>query len=201
MNKEAKTNCEIHPLLKSRWSPRAFKDRPAETEKLQRMLEASRWAPSASNIQPWIFFIGLKGDPAYKKIFETLVEFNQMWAVNAPVLILTCGKITTDDNETPNGIWQYDVGQSVAHMTFQAMEDELYVHQMTGFDALKAAELFSLPEDIRAVSVMAVGYLGDPGMLHPRMQKSELAERERKGMDTFVFSEKYGTISGIIGTL
>jgi len=168
------------------------------TPQKPQVLEASRWAPSASNIQPWIFFIGLKGDPAYNKIFETLVEFNQLWAVNAPVLILSCGKITTGDNETPNGIWQYDVGQSVAYMTLQAMEDELYVHQMTGFDALKAAELFSLHEDIRAVSVVAVGSLGDPAMLHPRMQKSELAERERKGMDTFVFSEKYGTASDIV---
>ena len=78
------------------------------------------------------------------------------------------------------------------------MQEDLHVHQMSGFDAQKAAELFSLPEDVRAVSVTAIGYLGDPAMLHPRMQKSELAERERKEMDTFVFSDKYGQASEII---
>jgi hypothetical protein len=69
---------------------------------------------------------------------------------------------------------------------------------MMGFDALKAAELFLLPENVRAISVTAVGYIGDPSLLHPRMQKSEVAERERKEMGTFVFSESYGTSPGIM---
>jgi nitroreductase len=198
MSKEAKTNLnEIHPLLKTRWSPRAFEDKPVEAEKLRNILEAARWSPSASNIQPWIFFPGLKGDENYDKITSTLVEFNQMWTKFAPVLILNCGKITNDDGD-PYGTWQYDTGQSVAHLSMQAMQEGLHVHQMSGFDALKAAELFALPEDVQAVSVTAIGYLGDPSMLHPRMQKSELAERERKEMDTFVFSGIYGRASEIV---
>ncbi|RLD82480.1 MAG: nitroreductase, partial [Bacteroidetes bacterium] len=85
-----------------------------------------------------------------------------------------------------------------AHLSIQAMQEGLQVHQMSGFDALKAAELFALPEDVQAVSVIAIGYLGDPSMLHPRMQKPELAERERKEMDTFVFSGIYGRASEIV---
>ena len=77
------------------------------------------------------------------------------------------------------------------------MNDGLYVHQMSGFDVIKAAEFFQIPEDVVAVSVTAVGYLGDPGILHPRMQKSEIAERERKEIDTFVFAENYGEASPI----
>jgi len=198
MTKEAKTNNhEIHQLLKIRWSPRAFEDRPVEAEKLRNILEAARWSPSASNIQPWLYFLGLKGDETYNKIYDSMVEFNQMWAKFAPVLILNCGKITNDEGE-PNGTWQYDTGQSVAHMSFQVMEEGLFIHQMSGFDALKAAELFHLPEDIQVVSVSAVGYLGDPGMLHPRTQKSELAGRDRKELNTFVFSDEYGKISEIL---
>ncbi len=102
MSKEAKTNNnKIHSLLEKRWSPRAFEDRPVEFEKLNNILEAARWSPSASNIQPWIYFIGLKGDPTYDMIFESLVEFNQMWLLATPVLILNCGKTTTDDG-SPN---------------------------------------------------------------------------------------------------
>jgi len=198
MSKEAKTNSnEIHHLLQRRWSPRAFEDRPVEQEKLRNILEAARWSPSASNIQPWVFFIGMKGDETYTKIFNTMVEFNQLWTKLAPVLILNCGKITNSEG-IPNGTWQYDTGQSVAHLTFQAMEEGLHVHQMSGFDALKAAELFALPEDVRAISITAVGYIGDPALLHPRMQKSELAERERKEMDTFAFSDEFGRLSEII---
>jgi len=198
MSKEAKTNTnEIHPLLKKRWSPRAFEDRPVEVEKLRNILEAARWSPSASNNQPWIYFAGMKGDETYNKIFSSMVEFNQMWTKFAPVLILNCGKITTADGD-PYGTWQYDTGQSVAHLSFQAMQEGLHVHQMSGFDALKAAEIFALPEDVQAVSITAIGYLGDPSMLHPRMQKSEIAERERKEMDIFVFSGQFGRASDIV---
>jgi nitroreductase len=198
MSKEAQTNDNvIHPLLKDRWSPRAFEDRPVEKEKLMNILEAARWSPSASNIQPWVFFLGLKGDETYEKIFRTMVEFNRLWARFAPVLILNCGRLTNDEGVS-NGTWQYDTGQSVAHLSLQAMAEGLYVHQMSGFDALKAAELFDLPEDVRAISLTALGYLGDPSMLHPRMQKSERAPRVRKELNTFVFAGKFGETSGII---
>lgn len=198
MTKEAITANKINPLLKKRWSPRAFDDRPIEKEKLLSMLESARWAPSASNIQPWHFFVGIKGDETYSNIFETLVEFNQMWTKNIPVLILNCGKTTSDDKGTLNATWQYDLGQAVAQMSVQATDEGLFVHQMSGFDASKAAGLFQLPEDIQAVSVTAVGYLGDPSILHPRMQKSELAERIRKEMDTFVHSNIYGVASDLV---
>jgi nitroreductase len=197
MSKEAVTNRKLNQLLKNRWSPRAFSEKQIEKEKLLSILEAARWAPSASNLQPWVFFVGTKGDAVYQKIMDVLVEFNQMWAVNAPVLILNCGKTTSKDDEV-NGVWQYDLGQSVAQMSIEAMDKGIYVHQMGGFDAMKAAELFQLPEHTRAVSVTALGYLGDPGILHPRMQKSELAIRERKELDTFVFSDTFGTHSPII---
>jgi nitroreductase len=198
MSKEAKTNNnDIHPLLRKRWSPRAFDDKPVDDKKIKNILEAARWAPSASNIQPWVFFVGFRGDETYNKIMASLVEFNQMWAVNAPVLILNCGKISKPDGHQ-NGVWQYDVGQALALMSMQVMDEGLYIHQMGGFDALKAAELFNLPEDVRAVTVAAIGYIGNPDMLHPRMQKGERAERERKEMDTFVFSDVYGQVSEII---
>ncbi|MEE4257094.1 MAG: nitroreductase family protein [Bacteroidales bacterium] len=198
MHKEAKTNGnEIHPLLKKRWSPRAFAEKPVEEQKLKNILEAARWSPSASNLQPWVFIIGMKGGKTYEKIFSTLVEFNQLWTKLAPVLILNCGRIAGEDGK-PFSTWQYDTGQAVAHLSVQAMAEGLHVHQMSGFDALKAAELFSLPDNVRAVSVTAIGYIGDPSLLHPRMRKSEVAERERKEMATFVFSEIFGNPSDIV---
>ncbi len=194
MSKEARTNNNtLHPLLKKRWSPRAFLDKKVEPQKLRNILEAARWSPSASNIQPWIFFVGENGDEAYSRIFDTLVEFNQKWAKFAPVLILACGK-TTNAEGSPNKAWMYDTGQSVAHMSIQAMDEGLHVHQMMGFDEEKAAQLFKLPADVRALTVTAVGYIGDPAMLHPRMQRSETAVRERKEMHTFIFSDEFGKV-------
>jgi len=198
MKKKAKTNYPLHEILESRWSPRAFSGEKIENAKLQRLFEAARWSPSASNEQPWFFIVGEAGDTTYQMIFETLVEFNQMWSKTAPVLMLAICKKTSVKTGKANEWCRYDVGQSVAHLTFQASYEGLYVHQMGGFDAEKASELFLIPDDYEAVTAIAVGFIGDYQILDPGLQKSELAGRERKNSSEFVFSDKFGEKSAII---
>ncbi|MHA1953776.1 MAG: nitroreductase family protein, partial [Candidatus Heimdallarchaeaceae archaeon] len=48
---------DVLDLLKTRRSIRKYKNTPVEEEKIQKCLEAARWAPSASNKQPWEFLI------------------------------------------------------------------------------------------------------------------------------------------------
>ncbi len=71
---------DIHPIIRKRWSPRTFADKPVEKEKIKRIFEAARWAPSSFNEQPWRFMVGYKGDATWGKLHECMVEFNQMWA-------------------------------------------------------------------------------------------------------------------------
>lgn len=197
MSKIAKTSVTINQLLANRWSPRAFSKKDISDESLLKMFEAARWAPSASNIQPWQFILGKKSDATYQKIFETLVEFNQMWAKNAPVLILNCADTTREDG-TINETSGYDLGQAVAHFSIQAMSENIFVHQMSGFSKEKAVELFKLPENMEPISVMSIGYLGVSEMLHPRMQVSEKAERERKPLNEMLFQNELGEASDLI---
>ena len=198
MEKQAKTNHELHPELKKRWSPRAFSDKKVEKEKLQRIFEAARWSPSASNEQPWYFIVGEVGDETYKKIFDTLVEFNQLWVKTAPLVVLAIGKISSEKSGKENGWYKYDVGQAVAHLTFQATLEGLWVHQMGGYDAQKAGEVFEVPEGYEVVSAFTLGYMGDYKVLHPNLQKMEVADRERKNTDDFIFSNKFGEKSSLI---
>jgi hypothetical protein len=193
MNKTANTTFDIHPLLKERWSPRAFDDRMIETDKLMRMLEAARWSPSSSNEQPWRFIVGLKGDETYSNIYSTLVEFNQLWAKTAPVLMLSIGnRMSLKNPDKPNVSCVYDVGQAVAHLSFQAMSDGLFVHQMGGFDKELAARLFGVPDNFEVLTALAVGYIGDPEVLHPNLKSMEYAARERRPLDTMIFNKQFG---------
>ncbi|MCE1200536.1 MAG: nitroreductase family protein [Bacteroidia bacterium] len=183
----------IMPLIAQRWSPRAFDGRQVEKEKLQRIFEAARWSPSSSNEQPWRFILGFKGDETYEKIFSTLVEFNQLWAGSAPVLFLAIAK--TSSAKSPgkeNKSALYDLGQAMAYLTLQAMHEGLYVHQMGGFDTLKAAELFALPHDFKVVTANTIGYQGNPETLHPNLKGMETSARERKPLNELVFSETIG---------
>lgn len=179
MTKKAKLDFPINELSKNRWSPRAFATAPVEKEKLQSIFEAARWSASASNGQPWRFLVAYAGDENYQKIVDTMVEFNQKWAGKAPVLILNCYQIKFSHNQQPNQTAQYDLGQAVAHYSLEAMNQGLYVHQMTGFDAAKANKSFGLGEEITAFSLTALGYLGDAESLPGDFSKMEKASRTR----------------------
>ncbi|MCD4735357.1 MAG: nitroreductase family protein [Bacteroidales bacterium] len=191
MKKTAKTNYDIHPILKKRWSPRAFLDKEIQPEIIKRVLEAARWSPSASNEQPWSYIVGFRADMTYSRIYDSLVEFNQLWAKFAPVLFLSLAN-KHNHKFRDNDYYLYDVGQSVAHLTFQAMHEGLYVHQMGGFDDVIIKQGFNIPEYFIPVTVVAIGYIGDPEILHPNLKKLEEAERERKRVADFVFGDDFG---------
>lgn len=197
MNKPAPVQFEIHPLISARWSPRAYSSKPIPTEVIQRLFEAARWAPSSSNDQEWRYIIGFRGDETHRKMFETMVEFNQLWAGEAPLLVLVCGNTISAKTGKQSSIYAYDVGQSVALLSLQAVHEGLFVHQMGGYDKNKAREFFELPAEIEPLTLIAIGYYGDPVNLHPNLQRSEKADRVRNNFDTFVFTKKYGEPSGL----
>lgn len=189
--KKPDTPYDLHPLIAQRWSPRAFSDKPVTKENILKLFDAARWAASSFNEQPWRFLIGMKGDDSYNKILDTLVEFNQQWARNAPVLIISCGKKTFSKNGKPNRHYAYDTGQAMANLALQATADGLHIHQMAGFSREKVVELFSIPEDFEPLAACALGYLGDPSILDEKSQRSETSARSRKSLDEIVFSEEW----------
>ncbi|MDA3905358.1 MAG: nitroreductase family protein [Bacteroidales bacterium] len=186
MAKKTKFDFPINKLSENRWSPRAFTNKAVEKEKLNSVFEAARWSASAFNAQPWRFLVGYQGDDNYRKIFDSLAEFNQLWAGKAPVLILNCYQIYFSHNKKPNQTAQYDLGQAVAHYSLEAVNQGLYTHQMSGFDVDKANESFGLGKEITAFSVTALGYLGDIKSLPEDMQKMENTERIRMTQAEFL---------------
>ena len=175
--------------IRKRWSPRAYSDKPVRPESLKEVFEAARWAASSFNEQPWRFLVGHKGDETYRKILDNLVEFNQGWAKNAPVLILSVAKKTFAHNGSPNGHGLHDTGAATAYLGLQATALGFHTHAMAGFDRAKILKAFHIPDDYEAGSVIALGYLGDPDQLPEQMRKIELAPRQRKPLSEIVFSE------------
>jgi len=187
MNKPAVNLHPIHDLLKNRWSPRAFSSQPVEKDHLLSLFEAARWAPSGSNLQPWAFIVTTSADPEpHARLVAALAEFNQMWAKDAPVLVLAVVQREREPGK-PNPYATYDLGQSVAHLSVQATNLGLLVHQMAGFDHQKAREAVNLPEGFDPVTVFTIGYPGNAADLPERLRERELAPRARKPLSEFVF--------------
>jgi len=191
MNKLAKTKYGIHPLLEKRWSPRSFLEQSIEKDKLRRIFEAVQWSPSSMNEQPWRFIIGEKGTETYEKIYDSLVDANKKWAKNAPVLIVSFAKKHFMDIHKENFHFLYDTGQAVAHLTFQATHEGLFVHQMGGFHFEKIKHYFNVPEEFYIVTVIAIGYLGSPEILDNVLKERENMERTRKDINEIVFTGSF----------
>jgi nitroreductase len=179
----------VLPLFHTRWSPRSFSDREVSSEDLARVFEAARWAASSSNEQPWRFLVGQRGSEAYKKIFDSLVPFNQMWATTAPVLILNAAKTKFSHNDSPNRVALYDLGAATSYLTLEAAALGLSTHQMGGFDADAARKTFAIPDEYAIGAVIALGHQGEPDALpNEKFRAQEVAPRARKPFNEFVFS-------------
>ncbi|MFA5973425.1 MAG: nitroreductase family protein [Lentimicrobiaceae bacterium] len=189
--KQPSLDYPVHPLIASRWSPRAYDPTPVEPEKLQRIFEAARWTASSSNIQPWYFLVGFRGDEVYKKIFETLIEFNKLWVGNAPVLALAIAKSTNSRGDV-NSAHAYDLGQSMAMLSIQAIAEGIYTHQMGGFDVSAVSLSLGIPEEYKVLVAFTLGYRGDAEQLHPSLEKLEISPRTRRPSSESVFTGSFG---------
>lgn len=199
MEKIAETQVPIHELIRRRWSPRAFLDLPVEPDKLLSLLEAARWAASSNNEQPWAFIVATRDDTqTYERMLGVLVDFNRGWANKAPALILTLAHTQFEKDGRPNRHAFYDLGQAAAHLSLQATALGLTTHQMAGFNAQAARERFAVPEGWEPVSVIALGYAGDPESLTETLRQREIARRERKPLEKFVFGGAWGLPAPIV---
>jgi nitroreductase len=194
-NKPAITGVKIHHIIEERWSPRAFDpDKRISHDDLLALLEAARWAPSCFNDQPWRFVVCDKAtdDNGWQNALAVVVEKNRLWAKNAPVLILAVAMENFNHNGQPNRWAMYDTGAASVNLCLQATALGLVVHQMGGFDAEKAREVFNLPDDCKPMVMLAVGYQADVDVLDDDFKEVELAARSRIALNERFYAAQWG---------
>lgn len=198
--KVAHPDHNILDLFAERWSPRAFSNRPVEPEKIRRMLEAARWTMSSYNEQPWRYVVASRHrDPEeYNQLLECLMEGNQTWAENAPVLMMSFYKEVFSRNHRSNRCAPHDLGAASAALTFQATAMDLYVHQMAGIKPDVARESYDIPDEFEPMTGLAVGYLGDPNRLSDDKKRAEQAPRSRTPLKEFVFGGSWETPADVV---
>jgi nitroreductase len=199
MKNPAPAEYPVHELIRERWSPRAFSRKEISSEDLRSLFEAARWAPSSSNEQPWAFIVATRNDNEnFTKALQPLVEFNANWAKNAYVLGFAVAELAFAKNNTPNRNAHYDTGAAMSQLTTEATSRGIFVHQMAGFDADTAREVFEIPSGWDAIAAFAMGYPGDPASLPQPYRDRETAPRVRKPIREFVMNGKWGHTAGFI---
>ncbi|MFB9658310.1 nitroreductase family protein [Glycomyces mayteni] len=178
IDRHATTAVPIHPLLATRHSTRALApDTDLTDAQIAALLEAARWAPSAGNTQPWRFLLAKRGTGEFKRVLDCLNPGNRDWAGHASALLVA---VRTDANARgPLSHAMYDLGQAMAHLTFQAAAEGLTVRQMGGFDAAALASEFDLEAPLVPTTVAAIGVAGDPADLPEHVAGPDRKLRER----------------------
>ncbi len=181
----------INPLLAQRRSPYALDpERPVSAEDLHALFEAARWTASSYNAQPWRYIVGVKGrsQALWDQVFSVLVEGNQPWARNAPVLALGLVQHAFEHNGKPNKAAVHDLGAASASLTVEASSRGLSVHQMIGIDPDKAREVFDLDPGIEPFTGLAIGYRGEPAVIDEAYAQRDAAPRSRKSLEELIIA-------------
>ncbi len=181
----------IKPALEvigKRFSPKAFSPEAIDQDTLDSIMTASTYAPSCFNEQPWRYRLFFRSTGEYNKMLALLSASNQEWAKNAPVLVLGYTKKHFDRTGEENHYIMYDLGQSVAHLTLEAMEHGVYTHQMGGFDRKKATQTFSIGEEFTIAVVIAMGKL-NTDLIGDIDKNSVAARRKRKSLKDILIKD------------
>ena len=193
-SKKATTRVPIHSLLSERFSTRAFDpQKPVNFGAILSLFEAARWAPSCFNDQPWRFvfwdrFINKSG---WDRAFLCLTPGNQKWAVNAQVLIATVARSHFAHDKGSNRWGGHDTGMATMALLVEAQAQGLVAHVMGGFDPRKLSQEFGIPEGFEPMSIIALGYPGNPEALEPDLRARELGERIREPLDHILFEGEW----------
>ena len=154
----------LHPVLARRWSPTRFdREHRLGVAEVEVLLDAARWAPSAGNSQPWAFVLGRRGDDVHDRLVRHLAASSARWAPDAAVLVANLAhRYVADTDWEYSEFAHYDLGQAVAHLSFQAHAMGLAVRQFRAFDRDAIAAEFAVPAHWEVTTMAAIGRAATP---------------------------------------
>ena len=161
-------------LVKARYSVRSYEQRAIEPEKLQYVMECTRLAPSAVNLQPWKFYVVSKPEDC-AKIRQC---YHRDWFNEAPMYIIACSNHDESwkrRRSEPKDHADIDISIAVEHLCLAAAEVGLGTCWVCNFDVARCSEILGIEGDIYPVAIVPIGYATD-----------EPTEKKRKSLEEIV---------------
>lgn len=159
----------VHDQFIERMSPRAFVAEALNQTQIEQLVEAARWAPSASNKQPWHFAYALRDDANWQAFSQIPNEANRRWCLDGGALI-----VLLSDKQASPAKHSFDAGCAWGYLALQAHAMGLATHAMGGFSAEEARKVLNLPEHLVPECVIAVGRRGDAAALPDDLREREV---------------------------
>ncbi len=167
---------EFSDLIEERYSVRAYKPDPVDDEKLEKVLEAARLAPTAANRQPFqLIVIHTRGRE------EELSEvYGKRWFVEPPLVICACG-LPQQGWTRRDGKSYVDVDVAIVmdHLILAAANEGLGTCWIGAFDPDAARRVLDLPEEVEPIAFTPLGIPADEPKPKRRKPLGDLVRYER----------------------
>ncbi len=168
---------DVIQAIITRKSVRKYLKKPLEEEKLQKVLEAGRLAPSASNRQEWRFVI-VTDEETRKQLADA--AGSQAFVGEAPVVIVACAETDGHIMRCGHPCHLIDVAIALDHISLMAVELGLGTCWIGHFDAGRVKALLGIPEEIQVIELMPLGYPADTSPQNKkRMHLDEIVKYDR----------------------
>lgn len=167
---------EILKAIKERRSIRSFQKKDISGEIVDKLIDALIWAPSAGNLQARKFLF-VKDAKLKKGIVSSAL--GQSFIAEAPLVIVGCTDSRISGRYGERGVYLYsiqDVAASIMGMMLVAHENGLGTVWVGAFDEEEVFNLLNLPENLRPVAIVPVGYPLVAPPPPPRVSKHEAVE-------------------------
>jgi nitroreductase len=161
---------DLYEAIKHRYSVRAYEDKPVEADKLDRILDAGRLAPSSNNRQAWKFVV-VRGDKLRGALAEAC---DQPFLANAPVIVAIVG--LEPERKMSCDILADVVDCSIAatHMILAATIEGLGTCWIGHFKQDLCRSLLGVPLQAKIVALLPMGYPDQPSCPKTRKTMSEV---------------------------
>jgi len=169
----------VFKAIKTRRSIRAFTQEEISDDEIEKILDAARWAPSAGNIQPWIFVV-VRNPETKRRLSEAAL--NQFFINEAPVVIVVCA----DQERSGMGYGSRGINLYCIQDTAAATQNILLAAHALGlgacwvgaFNEEEVRHILRVPRGVRPVAIVPIGHPAEkPGVVFKR-PLSEVVRRE-----------------------
>ena len=162
---------EVMEAIRTRKSIRGYEDKPVPEEKLNRVLEAARLSPSASNRQPRKFVV-VRDSEVRARLAEA--TGGQASVTEAPVVIVAVATMPDYVMRCEVPSYPVDLAIAVDHMTLAAIDEGLVTCWIGGFNQQMAREAVGVPEKYKVVALLPLGFPRTAGNTKTRKALEEI---------------------------
>jgi nitroreductase len=171
---------DVFEAIQERKSIRTYQDKPIPREKIERLLEAGRLAPSARNSEPWHFITVMNVEKRKTLSKGPYAKF----IAQAPLAIVVCG-----DKKASSDWYAVDASLAVENIVLAAVNEGLGTCIVGSFTESNVKALLKIPSNFEVIVIISVGYPKEKIDLSSKLLR---LVRSRKVLPEIASEETFG---------